>query len=844
MSRLTNQLTVTVAGLRGPGLTTGDVATLDEKVAAAASAEEGSEAAAALAGQYANAGTDTPIPGAPSGERGALFRAIQADLLANSDTDTDIPGFPAGHRGAKFYADKAESDGAAQVQLAAQQAALAQQARDDTAATMSSSLVALLASLGTAGADWSVAASAFEATAASPTALIGKPVKVVRQGYDAIAKQVIYTDTLYATTRVALPYPSSTSQVTPAYTGNTDALSDEIYSTDAVVPFAVNSANMVSPAPAAAWVMPFRTVVGNSAHWEIVAFHRDGRNRRQVACVRVRARDSANSANVTPWQTVATTTISTLCEDVNPVEVFQGDLDVSSLPDSILFHLEAEVFPWIGTAPSILSSAGVTDSRKFGNRHFTRDTARAANPPIVYVSPTGNDTTGVCSTSDATAAATPCLTVQGAITKAIATTAVTGGKVDGLRVRIAGTVQFGTHNSAIQRNQSSGAIVIERGTGTARSAAIVVQSASVGLNMGGSGFLNPLLTSAAVIFKDVSVQRAAAGQFTAGASGIATNVQLWNVAFDNGNISGLWNAGGALGTFRTYGTVWTNYNANFGYASGIIQPLFRGLTCPTAQPEGVVIVGSHVAGAGNSIATENGLIFYANKCTELPANVGVASIVSTSAGQTVTGVAIVQNLLERRDTSTARNLGLGPDNGNGNILGAVISHNVSTGYGANGRWNVFYDESLGTNRRTHRYNRFMGNIMSQLNTKSSVFVWGNQSNPTEAPFRTGNWPFAHGAGAWGNFAMYATQAPQTEAQFYPGLGSVIGTSATVKLDPLFVNYAGTGGSGGAATAGPGGGDYHLQSGSPAKGIVPVASLGFDYAGNPRGSGVQDAGMYA
>jgi|GEM_PF-1114308 hypothetical protein len=746
------------------------------------------------------------------------------------------------------------AEGAVQVGLAAAEAERSEAAADDaadavatttsliTALNLSASLVALIASFGIAGADWSVAANAYEATAATPTALLAKPVKVLRLGFDANGAPAHYTDTLYAMTRQAAFYPGTTSMSAPTWTAGSVALSDEIYSTDAIVPYALNTANLTSPKPVAAWMMPFRLLVGNSVHWEMVAFHRDGRNNRQVACVRVRAVDSSNSANVTPWQVVSTTAISSLCEDVNPLEVFKGDLTISGLPDNILFHLEAEVYPWIGAAASVLSTSGVTDARKFGPRHFTRDTARAAAPPIVYVSPSGNDTTGVCSTDDATAKATPCLTVHGAITKAIATTGVTGGKVDGLRIRIAGTVAMGTHNSAIHRNQSSGAIVIERGTGTARASAIVQQPG--GFNLGGAGYLNPLLTSAAVVFYDVSIQRTGVGQVAAGASGILSNIQVWNTNVDNGNVSGVWVSGGGSNTLRIYGCTWTNYNGNFSYSASLTMPLFRGLNCPAATVEGVCVVASNITGAGGRPDPESGIIFHGNRMTGGAASGWGLGVSSTSAGQTVTGVVITHNLFEWTSTVNQTALRVSADNSNGSVVGAVIAHNVCTGYGLYGRWNLFYDESTGTNRRNHRYNRVVGNIVAQLNTKSAVFVAVNQANPSEAVNRHGNWPFAHGAGSWGNWSMFATQAPNSEGQIYAGIGSNIGSSATVRNDPLFVTYAGTGGSGGTPSAGAGGGDYHLQSGSPAKGIVPVAAFGFDFAGSARGSGAQDAGLYA
>jgi hypothetical protein len=62
---------------------------------------------------------------------------------------------------------------------------------------------------------------------------------------------------------------------------------------------------------------------------------------------------------------------------------------------------------------------------------------------------------------------------------------------------------------------------------------------------------------------------------------------------------------------------------------------------------------------------------------------------------------------------------------------------------------------------------------------------------------------------------------------------------TVRNDPLFVNYQGV-----TSAAGVGGGDYRLQSGSPARFMVTTPCLSHDLAGEARPArGSDHAGAY-
>lgn len=85
--------------------------------------------------------------------------------------------------------------------------------------------------------------------------------------------------------------------------------------------------------------MPYRRVA-YTVEWVVVAFHHNTWDGRQVACVQVQASDDTAA---TPWQTVATTVISTSCEGTNPVEVYRGTLDITALNSAVgdAAHLRA-----------------------------------------------------------------------------------------------------------------------------------------------------------------------------------------------------------------------------------------------------------------------------------------------------------------------------------------------------------------------------------------------------------------------------------------------------------------------------------------------------------------------
>ena len=679
---------------------------------------------------------------------------------------------------------------------------------------------------------------------------LAQSVAVSRPGFDGTGAAVTYVESRLLAKRKRKLYPDCTLP-----TVQTVAFDDYVYATDSVAGV-VNNSTEVSPKPVAAWVMPSRLLVGNSVHWEIIAFHRDFQSNRQVACVRVRAN---NGTTQTAWQTVAVTVISTTVEDANPIEVYQGDLDVTALATGA-FWLEAEVCPWIGDTSSITRtedvqfSAGYT-ARKFGRRYFHKDTARAAAYPQAWVDPAGNDSTGVWSTSAATAAATPFLTLSGAhaaIMHATRGVPATGGVATGCRIRINGTVNFGTV-AQVSNPQGGAGVVVERAPAITRASAVLTMENSHRPNMTCS--IAGLET--AMLFTDLTLKRTSASTNIRGEAATFLWWSLLNVTLIDA--SGTFGSPYSSSHGSFYGVQFDATTTNFAWLTEQTNEvrLMRGITADmnSTAPIQWVTIGCKLSRVQNpNMKTPaDGCIVYSNKFLA-HSNVGAAiGVSSPTPGENITGVVVLQNLIESIGTGTNPAVRFSADGASGAIVHGVFGFNTGTGYGGNGRWNIYYDESQTpdlTNRRNHRLIRFVGNIVLQANTKGDWFVGSNGNGspqPAEAPNRIGQLAFVHGVGCEGNWQQFAQAdggvgTGGTMSQLFAGPRSHYSSSLTVRLDPKWVNYQGAVSP---SVAGAGGGDYHLTPDSPARGLVSRRGLKFDLGGAARPTSGYDAcGAYA
>lgn len=668
--------------------------------------------------------------------------------------------------------------------------------------------IGLLASGAAAAAPISaVDALGWKATMPTPVDLALSPITVSRQGYDSTGATTTYSETLFTTKRVRLPFPNQATLTT-----DTVALSDYVYSTD-TISGVTNSSAETSPQPVANWAIPDRSIVGNSLPVEIVAFHRNG-----IACVEITATDGTNTVT----SKVSSVTVSALSGDVHPVLVYAATLDITSLTDNTNITVNAKVYPRIGAAASVLDSSASSDIREFSPRVWRKNTSRNSAPPIVYISSTGNDTTGVVDTNDATASASPCLTLTGAINRARTVLGTGTGSLDGLRVRFtAGTWSLSASPTA---NTVNAAVVFEPGTGVAK--------ADVTWSVGAANIHTALTYTH---WRNLKIFRAGVNTLFATTGGHFT---LDNVDLDNNSQSAPLGSTTNTGVYLIGGVAITNWGGSQTLFNGAALQvrMLRGVTGGTAgagtSTEMWLVLGSLLRGVRNVLLTRNysGSIIAFNRFMSVGSASGAVYQLDSSTEDTV-GLAIVQNVFEYISASAQPNYRVSGDSAGNNTTHVICWHNTFAGFDTYGRGNILYNDNA-VDARTHKLASFIGNIHVQINTKHDVFALNGAL--------VGGWSYLYGVGQRGEFSRYRDAGSGAWAQEYAGPSSSIGTVNTgAGNDPLFTSYAGTTSVPG---AGAGNGTYTLQGGSPARSRVTDSPLPFDLAGSAR-SGTVAAGAY-
>lgn len=182
-----------------------------------------------------------------------------------------------------------------------------------------------------------------------------------------------------------------------------------------------NNSTIAYPKPLAAWVnRQHERATGSGFDVELVAYHLHARNGQQVARVEFIAADA--SAHTAATQTATAPALSAFQTQGNIVEAYKATIPLSALTQADLCQVNAKVYPWIGDSSAILdlSTDGITwpTAQTQTKLRFCNDKAGTYGGAIVYVSATGNDTTGVASLTDATAKASPVATLNGALAKA------------------------------------------------------------------------------------------------------------------------------------------------------------------------------------------------------------------------------------------------------------------------------------------------------------------------------------------------------------------------------------------------------------------------------------------
>ncbi|MBL8590772.1 MAG: hypothetical protein JNK46_19725, partial [Methylobacteriaceae bacterium] len=553
-------------------------------------------------------------------------------------------------------------------------------------------------------------------------------------------------------------------------------------------------------------------------------------------CVVFTVTDGTNSVTAT----VSQSSILGHPNDQNPIVGYAADIDVSSLADGQI-TANAKVYPWIGTLASVHdSSANAAGSRSFCPQRYYKNVARFAAPPLAYVSPSGVDATVLASgataggiqkvsTDAATAAANPFATIASAMSALKAATTITGGACEGCEVRLmAGSNTPGT--VTIQTYVTIGELVITRDPNTTKAAAILNLAATFTTRCPN------------IRMKGITIARTSTSQISVGQNSTLT--------FEDTELTGTstaqLHAGGAAGnpaTLRVIGHI--SAAGVYGNVAAQDVRLVRGLVgAGGTNIDPFCVIGSTVTNSGVAQSTAFGDVNEFIGFNRFVNNTGSSGIITPradAAAPTIDGFALIQNVMEWAGVQPQPAFRMSPDNGTPSTHHVVVHHNTLIGSGGYGRNNILYVDTAASGARTHRLTSFKGNIHSQINTKHDVFA-ATSGN-------VGGWSYMYGVGCAGELTQFADSASGQNgtggsfSQAYAGLGAKCGASTTVPLDPLFVSRAACFWNGSAVVAGAGNGDYRLQAGSPAAGMLTAPVLRFDLSGAARPASANAAGAY-
>lgn len=678
-------------------------------------------------------------------------------------------------------------------------------------------------------------------TPTPPIDFTGKVAAITAPGYDAAGNVIAFPVQIPMRGRLRQPAPND-----GLLTASTCYLTEAICASDIVLGSGITSNSTEAyPLCIANWASGDYAVVGNSVTVYLTAFHYHG-----VACVI----GTADDGNGHTASAITATQIVLPGSDANKIVGYALTFDVSGFTDKRNFRIDARVYPKRGTAASILDSSvattitGSATTRNFGPRFFRKDTALAASPIYAAVSTSGNDGTGVVSTDWSAAQAAPFATLDGA--RVALKNSTLSGKAansdDGCVIRLlAGAHALNTFT--LFTNGATSALIIEAAPGESPATVTLTSNATA-----------PVPRCQWLRFRNLKLVRGGAGFFVGNlVNTTAGKVFTEGCGLDNGgqstsmfgshmvSISGGTATNGASGT------------ALFQASSGAKYEMIRGVTFatpPTAVQYSldcynvIGCTGNGVLLTNSTNSADNATIAF-NRLLKI---IAIAfSFGIPSGGPSISGVAVVQNVFEWISATSNPAFRPSGDGETVSVSNFLSVYNTFAGMDAHGRENVLYDDATGTTRRTHKWILDAFNGKNSANTKVDRFVYYSQAN-ADAPNRIGAWWHAFGVGARGNHHRYRN-ASSGAVSFGPedfGVGSKAPVSNTPPGDdPKFVSFQGTTGTTASPVAGAGGGDYHVQAGSPYVGMVPAGArwLNFDLDGTARkndGAGACGAYEYA
>lgn len=616
---------------------------------------------------------------------------------------------------------------------------------------------------------------------------------VTRQGYSEVGEPITFSENLVVTSRIRQPYANQAS-----LTADQASLSDYIYSGDVVLG-ATNSSTRPYPKPIAQWMTVDRQIIRSGTFSpRLFVAHGHARKGKPVAAVKFTLSDGTTTLE----QVVSAMTTVSYTASGYSVPCFTATFDVSSLIQGSTLTLDAVIYPWVGSAFTISTDADTYPSPNLTTQRHLLDRTGAYGTAYAYVSTTGNDATAVTSTNQATAAASPYLTLAAAAAaiKTFNNANFSRNSADGGIIRLVEGVTVLGAAISTTANTTSWPLTIEAADPTKVTTTI--------LRDRGSTLASSL--PAYVVFKNIRIQKSATGSWVFLDQGAASLVYTTQMVFDGCDFD----ANGATAydgaVYKSGRVVFLNCTGNNLGQGGIVgvinktvsaigssgQGFIRGVTChfaigcreTAASPQ----FEAPIATAAKS-AVIGGVIAYCHFTSTVAAGrcINVVTPISDR------GLAVVQSVIEQANSDTAPVFAVSADSVVNTVTNLVLQGNTTVGARANF---LYQDTGVATVIKSGYQ---ANNVWNEYNVKSDVF--GANSN------LIGNWPVIYNVSSRGFAALRGSSSGDTAGvgswlgEFMP-IDGVTGSNAT----PLTVNWVNDASFVGSKL---GGGDYTPGSGN-------------------------------
>ncbi len=672
-------------------------------------------------------------------------------------------------------------------------------------------------------------------------------LQVSSPGYDSAASATTVSRTVYATLALRKPYPNDGQKdesasgsdviirlVLSEFVGSADTITALVFaglytqggtaSRGATIS-ATNGSTQGYGKVIGNWAWPDMEPVANTLTPRFVAFHRSGRDGKPVACVKFTAQDqSGHSAT----QVITAPTCETGFGDAQKVTEYVGSIDISSFTAGDIVTCNAVAYPLVGASSDILDTgdgAYTWPTAKYRPAKWRKLGGAFVRKVAVVDSTNGNNATGaVIDFSSFNSGSPPAsflniYAAMNAIRVALGNQDDIGGHLIYLRGNSGHAWAGGAYTSTIVMSN----LVLEIASFPGETATI---NSNASTNRGKSGFrvkFSGLINAS-----------------TSSSDSVTGNDVLWYHGCTLSTAaSNPWYAPKYI--WLTQSTVSRCGNTPFSTVNAT-PTLVRGNTFNTSASGAIsccTLIGNAISSSvaprfwysGQTCEEPDGMIFAFNRDLTSSTSWSSALFQTAGSGNIGRGLAIVQNLVESL-SATSPLLQIAADQSTTDeINNVLIWQNTFVGQRQNLAYNDYNLNGIGPKHR--RLWSLKGNIFSQCNHITDTDSHGG----TPDGLRTGGWPVFFGVGKEGCIDLNPPAIGDLSGSLeYPGLMGKQGANS-VGIVGQFVSdksYVGAGG---------GGGDYHLQAGSPARDMIAGAPIPYDLEGNARNLTLDAAGVY-